>query len=78
MPNLIKLEFIAPDISERNYLLWVLDVEIHLNTMNLRDIIKEGNPTFKHDCTTEMIFFDSHLHKELKIEYLNVKYPLNF
>jgi hypothetical protein len=30
MSNLTKLEFVALDISGKNYLSWILDAEIHL------------------------------------------------
>jgi hypothetical protein len=40
---LTKLEFIALDISENNYLSWILDAEIEIEAMNLRDTIKENN-----------------------------------
>ena len=43
MSNLTKLEFVALDILGKNYLSWILDIEIHLNTMNLEATIKEGN-----------------------------------
>ena len=43
MSNLAKLEFVALDISGKNYLSWVLDAKIHLDTMNLGNTIKEGN-----------------------------------
>jgi hypothetical protein len=45
MSNLIKLEVVALDISGKNYLSWILDVEIHLNAMNFKNIIKRGNQT---------------------------------
>ena len=41
MQNLTKLEFIAHDISEKNYLSWILDAEIHLTDMNLGNTIQE-------------------------------------
>jgi hypothetical protein len=41
--NLTKLEFNALDISENNYLSWILDVEIQIEAMNLGDTIKENN-----------------------------------
>ena len=41
MSNLTKLEFVALDISAKNYLSWILDVEIHLTFMNLGEIIKK-------------------------------------
>ena len=41
MLNLTKLEFVALDISEKNYLSWILDAEIHLTAMNLGNTIQE-------------------------------------
>ena len=35
MSNLTKLEFVALDISDNNYLSLILDVEIHLDASNL-------------------------------------------
>ena len=43
MSNLAKLEFVALDIYGKNYLLWILDAEIHLTFMNLGETIKEEN-----------------------------------
>nr|XP_016474081.1 PREDICTED: uncharacterized protein LOC107795890 [Nicotiana tabacum] len=39
MSNLSKLEFVVLDISGKNYLSWVLDVEIHLAAKGLGDTI---------------------------------------
>ena len=38
-----KIEFVALDISRKNFLSWILDAEIHLNAMNLEVTIKKGN-----------------------------------
>ena len=43
MSNLTKFEFVALDISGKNYLFWIFDAEIHLDAMNLGPTIKEGN-----------------------------------
>jgi hypothetical protein len=43
MSNLTKLEFVALDVFGNNYLSWILDVEIHLEAMNLGNTIKEDN-----------------------------------
>lgn len=43
MSNLSKLEYVALDISEKNYLSSVLDAEIHLDTKGLGDTITQGN-----------------------------------
>ena len=45
MANITKLEFAALDISDNNYLSWILDAEIQLDVMNLGNTIKEGNTT---------------------------------
>ncbi|KAG2672077.1 hypothetical protein I3760_13G022300 [Carya illinoinensis] len=76
MSNLTKLEFVALDIFGKNYLSWILDAEIHLDTMNLGDTIKDGNQGSLQDRAKAMIFLRHHLHEELKTEYLTVKDPL--
>jgi len=62
MSNLAKLEFAALDISEENYLSWILDAEIHLDVMGLGDAIKEGNKASEQDKAKAMIFLRRHLH----------------
>ncbi|XP_059629878.1 uncharacterized protein LOC132272807 [Cornus florida] len=76
MSNLTKLEFVALDISGKNYLSWILDAEIHLDAMNLGERIEEKNNASLQDRAKTMIFLRHHLHEELKIEYLTVKDPL--
>ncbi|KAI3705105.1 hypothetical protein L1987_75337 [Smallanthus sonchifolius] len=76
MSNIAKLEFLALDITGKNYLSWVLDAEIHLNANNLGDTIKEGNETTTQDKAKAMIFLRHHIHDDLKNEYLTVKDPL--
>ncbi|XP_059639825.1 uncharacterized protein LOC132282235 [Cornus florida] len=76
MSNLTKLEFVALDISGKNYLSWILDAEIHLDAMNLGKTIKEENNASLQDRAKIMIFLRHHLHEELKIEYLTVNDPL--
>ena len=39
MSNLEKLEFVAFDISVKNYLSWILDAKINLDAINLRNTI---------------------------------------
>jgi hypothetical protein len=73
MSNLTKLKFTALNIYENNFLSWILDVEIHLEAMNLRETIKEENNAFLHDHTKAMIFIRHHFYKGLKIEYLKIK-----
>ena len=51
MLNITKLEFTAFDILGKNYISWILDVEIHLVAMNLANTIKKRKyciPTGSH------------------------------
>ena len=75
MSNLTKLEFVALDISGKNYLSWILDAEIYLEALNLGDTIKDGNQASPQNRAKAMTFIHHHLHEELKTEYLIVKDP---
>ncbi|XP_021773971.1 uncharacterized protein LOC110737930 [Chenopodium quinoa] len=75
MSNLAKLEFVALDITGKNYLSWVLHAEIHLDAKGLGETIKEPNKATSQDKAKAMIFFRHHLHEGLKNEYLTVKDP---
>ena len=75
MSNITKLEFVALDISGKNYLEWILDAEIHLDAMNLGNTIIEGNSASLQDRAKAMIFLCHHIHESLKAEYLTVKDP---
>ncbi|XP_021813400.1 uncharacterized protein LOC110756299 [Prunus avium] len=76
MSNLTKLEFVALDISRKNYLSWINDAEVHLEAMNLGETIKEGNEASSVDRAKAMIFLRCHIHEGMKCEYLTVKDPL--
>ncbi|XP_049394828.1 uncharacterized protein LOC125859163 [Solanum stenotomum] len=76
MSNLSKLEFVALDISGKNYLSWVLDAEIHLTAKGLGDCIIEGNKASSQDKAKAMIFLHHHLDESMKVEYLTAKDPL--
>ncbi|XP_038992562.1 uncharacterized protein LOC120116079 [Hibiscus syriacus] len=73
MSNLTKLEFMALDITGKNYLSWVLDVEIHLDAKGLGETIKKGNKATTQDKSKDMIFLHHQLYEGLKTKYLTVK-----
>ena len=75
MSNLTRLEFIALDVSGRNYLTWVLDAELHLDSQDLRNTINEKSDSSLKDKTKAMIILRHHLHGSLKTQYLSVKDP---
>lgn len=47
MSNITKFEFVILDVYDNNYLSWIIDVEIHLDAMNLENTINEAN---QHLC----------------------------
>ena len=73
MSNITKFEFVALNLSGKNYLPWILD-EIHPDVMNLGNTIKKGNDASLQDCAKVMIFLQHHLDETLKSEYLTVKH----
>ncbi|XP_021719076.1 uncharacterized protein LOC110686796 [Chenopodium quinoa] len=75
MSNLAKFEFVALDITGKNYLSWVLDAEIHLDAKGIGKTIKEDNKATPQDKAKAMIFLRHHLHEGLKNEYLTMKDP---
>ena len=60
----------------KNYLSWMLDVEIHLDANGLGDMIKEGNKASNQEKAKAIIFLHHHLHERLKTNYLTIKDPI--
>ena len=56
MSNLTNFNFMALDISGRNYISWILDAKVHVTFMNLGETIKEGNKTSQQDRAKALIF----------------------
>ena len=66
MLNLTKLEFVALDISGKNYLSWILDTKLHLDVMDLGATIKQGNQASLQDHAKASIFLLHHLHERFE------------
>ncbi|KAL5567614.1 hypothetical protein UlMin_024189 [Ulmus minor] len=75
MSNLAKIEFSALDVIGKNYMSWILDVEMHLESMGLSETINEENETSSRDKAKAIIFLRRHIDEGLKCEYLTVKNP---
>ena len=56
MANLAKQEFIALEVSGKNYMSWTLDAELHLGAMGLEDTIKMRNTMSSQDRAKALIF----------------------
>ncbi|CAM8929947.1 unnamed protein product [Rhodiola kirilowii] len=77
MSNLAKLEFSPLEISGKNYMSWTIDIETHLDSMDLHETIIVGNTSSKLDKAKSLIFLRRQLDENLKNEYLTVKDPSN-
>ncbi|XP_026445325.1 uncharacterized protein LOC113345887 [Papaver somniferum] len=75
MSNLSKLDFLALDITGKNYLSWILDAEVHLSAASLGNTIVLGNNESPEDRSKALIFIRHHLDEALKSKYLTVKDP---
>ncbi|XP_070662202.1 uncharacterized protein [Malus domestica] len=73
MANLAKLDFVALDITGKNYLTWVVDVKIHLEAGNLGETINDEKSASSQDRAKAIIFIRHHLDEGLKSEYLTVE-----
>ncbi|GAV84076.1 hypothetical protein CFOL_v3_27520, partial [Cephalotus follicularis] len=76
MANIENQKFTALDISEKNYLSWVLDVKLNLSAKKLRHTIDEDNAASNEERATALIFLRHHIDDGLKYEYLTVENPL--
>ncbi|GKA69417.1 hypothetical protein Tco_0775481 [Tanacetum coccineum] len=75
MSNLLKLEFSALNVTGKNYMPWVLDVKMHLESMGITQTIVENNDSPPQDKARANIFLRKHIDDGLKFEYLTTKDP---
>ncbi|GJS92894.1 retrovirus-related pol polyprotein from transposon TNT 1-94 [Tanacetum coccineum] len=75
MSNLSKLEFNAFDVTEKNYMPWVLDVKMHLESMRIAQTIVENNDSPPQDKVRANIFLRKHIDNGLKFEYFTTEDP---
>ncbi|GAV76769.1 hypothetical protein CFOL_v3_20242, partial [Cephalotus follicularis] len=76
MANIENRKFIALDISEKNYLSWILDVKLHLSVKKLRHTIDKENAVSNEERVTTLILLRHYIDDNLKYEYLTVENPL--
>ena len=76
MACLTNLQILALEVSERNYLSWILDAKMHLQAIGLEGTIVEGKKTSLQEKSKAMIFFRYPIHESLKAQYLTMEDPL--
>ncbi|XP_020873582.1 uncharacterized protein LOC110226376 [Arabidopsis lyrata subsp. lyrata] len=76
MANIEKLKIQALQITGANYIAWTTDVELHLDSQNLLETIKEKNESPANEKAKAIIFLRKHLDENLMHDYANVKDPV--
>ncbi|XP_061993718.1 uncharacterized protein LOC133711624 [Rosa rugosa] len=75
MSNLNKLDFVALEVSGRNYLKWTQDVKLHLTANKMRSTINVDNIAPEDMKARAMIFIRKHMEEALKVKYLAEEDP---
>lgn len=75
MSNLNKLDFVALEVSGRNYLKWTQDVKLHLTANKMRTTIEANNNASNALKASAMFFIRKHMEEALQVEYLAEEDP---
>jgi hypothetical protein len=76
MSNIAKLEFAALDVSGKNYMSWMMDVKMYLESEGIENTITELSEWSKNQEKAMAIkFLRKHIDESLKFEYLEVREP---
>ncbi|KAJ0017474.1 hypothetical protein Pint_11150 [Pistacia integerrima] len=76
MSNLVKLQYEALRLDEKDYDEWALNTTLHLESMKLGEVIKEGNMASPQNKSKATIFLWHHIQEGLWTEYKDIKDPL--
>ncbi|KAL7616709.1 hypothetical protein Lser_V15G03438 [Lactuca serriola] len=75
MSNISKLGFAALEVSGKNYVPWMIDVKMHLESMGISNAINEFNNCLAQDKARAQVFLRKHIDEMLRFEYLDVTDP---
>lgn len=75
MANMEKIQFPALDITGTNYISWVTNVELHLESLGLSETINEDNTSTPQDKAKSVIFLRRHLDESIIYDYANMRDP---
>ncbi|KAL0701984.1 hypothetical protein Bca4012_058106 [Brassica carinata] len=75
MANMEKLQFPALDITGTNYISWVTNVELHLESLGLSETVKENNTSTPQEKAKSVIFLRRHLDESIIYDYANMRDP---
>ena len=75
MSNIAKLEFVALEVSGKNYVPWMIDVKMHLESMGISNAINKFNNCLAQDKARAQVFLRKHIDEMLRFEYLDITDP---
>ena len=67
MINIEKLKFHILEVSGNHYLLWFLDIELHLQGLDIIELLALNGKANNQDKANVLIFIRRHLHESLKV-----------
>lgn len=75
MANIEKLQFSALDITGADYISWTTNVEFHLESLALRETIKEVNTSTAQEKAKSVIFLRRHFNESIIHDYAYMRDP---
>ncbi|CCF86071.1 conserved hypothetical protein [Nitrolancea hollandica Lb] len=75
MASIEKLMFPALDITLANYIFWIANVELHLQSLGLINTVKENNTSTDQEREKSVIFILRHLDESIICDYAHIKDP---
>ncbi|KAL7584687.1 uncharacterized protein LOC111879032 [Lactuca sativa] len=75
MSNVVKLEFATLEVSGKNYVPWMIDVKMHLESKGISNAIHEFNNCLAQDKAKAQVFLRKHIEEMLRFEYLDITDP---
>ena len=70
-----KLEFVTLEVSKKTYVLCMIDVKMHLESMRISNAIYEFNNCLAQEKAKAQVFLRKHIDEMLRFEYLDVTDP---
>ena len=73
MSNIEKLKFHVLEMNGNNYLLWCLNIKLHLQMQGFDGVLVEKGKADEKDQTNTLIFIRCHLPESLKNQYQSIR-----
>ncbi|XP_023768579.1 uncharacterized protein LOC111917157 [Lactuca sativa] len=75
MSNSAKLEFTSLEVSGKNYVPWMINVKMHIESMGISNAIYELIDCLAQEKAKAQVFLHKHIDGMLKFDYLDINDP---